>query len=104
MLSLEQQQQQQQPQHKLERRYRSQSAESVTASLGMRGGGGGGGGEKQVYISNAGIRLRMVPSQRRGGSLLLHRSPLVNKILESMTAKCEEQFSASRGQMSRSSR
>ena len=100
MLSLEQQQ------HKLERRYRSQSAESVTASLGMRGGGGGGGGggEKQVYISNAGIRLRMVPSQRRGGSLLLHRSPLVNKILESMTAKCEEQFSASRGQMSRSNR
>ena len=102
MLSLEQQQQQQQPQqqHKLERRYRSQSAESVTASLGMRGGGG----EKQVYISNAGIRLRMVPNQRRGGSLLLHRSPLVSKILESMTAKCEEQFSASRGQMSRSSR
>ena len=100
MLSLEQQQQQQ-PQHKLERRYRSQSAESVTASLGMRGGGGG---EKQVYISNAGIRLRMVPNQRRGGSLLLHRSPLVSKILESMTAKCEEQFSASRGQMSRSNR
>ena len=100
MLSLDQQQQQQ-PQHKLERRYRSQSAESVTASLGMRGGGG----EKQVYISNAGIRLRMVPNQRRGGgSLLLHRSPLVSKILESMTAKCEEQFSASRGQMSRSSR
>ena len=80
--------------HSIERRHRSQSAESVTSSAsGVR--------DRQVYI-NGGIRLRMVPNHRRSP---LHKSPLVSKILESMTAKCEEQFGASgSGQLSRSSR